>query len=398
MNKTIQKHQTLIHEHFFYRFILQSANIMFVPFYLIALYKEFGSFGPIFLEEAIYLVGLWIGVVIMPFAIEKVGYRTGFKISFFTQAISFLLVFILFANIRSFYIFLGLVRGIGRGTYWAISNLIDQKELKSSERGRIFNLLTSINLVQSIALPLLVGAFITYFEDFSLIALIVFLIHFIPIFVSWESTIIPASKIQSSEITKILKLKNFYKYISWQMINTGLSPLLESIMLVIPFIFLKSDVNVGLLITLTALLSAFLSFKEKDFEIKKKYPLAVLGYFLLGSSIFILGISWSIYALLAYSLFSVLARAISLPVEEELKFVIKDKTLGKYKNESAIEFNLSEETFNLFGRIISYFVAYYLIVELDSHLEENIRIILIVIAFYKLLILVNGMKLYKKLL
>ncbi|MDQ7021019.1 MAG: MFS transporter [Candidatus Dojkabacteria bacterium] len=342
-------------------------------------------------------MSLWAAFTIFTFIIDKNGYLKSYRLSFIIQAIAFGAVFIFLDQIEELYIIFAILVGFGRGTFWPIYHGASLKEFQGIRRGKLIDINESIIQILSILLPIMAGAVIGFSnQGLRIIILIYISIILTAVLYPWKYNKKPRNKIRSSEITAIFKKKHFKRYFWIMFFEAGVSRFMGSLFLVIPYILIGNEFGVGGLATLTGIVAAVGSFSERNLDIKYKTPIAYFVYILSGIGTLLLGIIWTVPMLAIRSLIVNLRSSLGSTLYAELNYKVKEKLLGDFKDESALEMNLIDETIAMLGRVFALILSYFFITEVKD-IEIVLKSGLIIFAFYPLLSFTLSKKLNDKL-
>ena len=348
----IVKKSYVINQYYFYRLIFTVSEFCSTTFFYIFLYTQTQSLSQIISYSIVLYTGLFIGYVLGGFIIEKVGYVGSYKIGFFLLGSTQIFLALSLDYFQSFLIAFALISGIARGIYWSSIITVKIKEFGTQERGLIISNTVSIALVLNMVLPPIIGAYLTNTGDYSFIFLIGGMCLLASIFVPWKYNKKPQSKITKKEIRNILKNKYFINYGVLAAIKSGLQSCIDLVLLILPFILLKSELGVGLLVTIFSIASIFLSFIFRKSKLSQAGRLSKIGNLINSFSSILFLLFWGIPGLLFRGLGNTLGDSIKNPAEDKIESRLREIILKKNVNQSIIELNFLIEVFTYFGRFV----------------------------------------------
>lgn len=355
-----------------------------LPFYYIALYKATDTLSTFFVDRVFIFIGLWMGIVIFSFLVDRLGYVASYKVSYALQAVSFVVIFLLFDRIDDLFILFALLIGISRGTFWPIFHSVMLKEFPKTERGSLLNVIASMYRIQEIFIPIMVGAMIQFTGRTEYIFGLTAIVYFAVTLVSWRYNKKPRSKIQSKEINSILKSNTFKLYSIVLFADDAINMMFASLLFIVPFILIGSEFGVGIFATVMGVVAALSSYYERNQPERLRITFAYGGYLLHGVMTVALSILWTVPALAVRGMSATLMGSISTPVMDSYEMQTRAKILGDTLEESAIELNMIMETIRMLSRVTVFTSVFILVEYLVSDPEDFIRIFIFIIAFAQL--------------
>jgi MFS family permease len=383
---SMNDHKELVHEYEFFRILLQIISNIAGIFIPILLYKEIGSISAVFTYAVVNYIGLWIGYVIMSFYVDKVGYVKAFKITFLGFLLSSILFFIMYEMIPEYYLAFAFIIGFAFGTYWTSSNTFILKELKGHDRGHLINEIQAMILFVKVIIPVVIGLLLVWTGRGEIIFILIGLVSILAIAVPWKYNKTSSSKINSDEITEILKNKDFPKLAGLNFVFDINRITYSVIFMIVPFIFLKNELNVGTLFSVVALISGVIAHLMRNTDIKKKISMGYITFLMDSLSRLLLGFSWSPQSLLLREVSGSINSGVGDTAFGDVEMRYRDAVLGKSRNESAMEMNLIIETIYLFSRIIAIGILLFLLDLFSNNETEVLQIIVGGLSFVSFII------------
>jgi hypothetical protein len=374
------KRDELLSQFVFFNMSFAIVDIVLWSFYAILLYRATGQFEALILDRLIHFTSLWIGFVNGSFLVNRFGYRNIFRLSFLLQSVSALLVVVFLSEISSMYIFFAVILGFPRGIYWATHHYFNLKELHGVSREVVINISQGVKLVLSILLPILAGSLITLRGDYKLVFFLSAIIYFFASVFPFRFNKVPQSKLTMKEVVMITKKKCFNKYSLLTMLITVFNTIFTLLFSIVPFLLIRDEFGVGALASFVGIIAAFISIFECKISYRNRIKIGLLGYFILGIVNVVFSVIWSLPSLFLRSIGVTLSTATSDTIENAIDYETRELILGNFKNESALEMNLINETLHFTARIVT-LTTLYLVVSGAEEIIQLIRALIIVLAF-----------------
>jgi hypothetical protein len=361
-----------------FRVIWGLISIISWSFYPILLYQQTGSISVILVESLIFFINVWVGYVISSFTVDRIGYLSSYRLAYFFNAVTFGLLILLFNEIATLYFIIGIVRGISAGFFWSDINLNLLKEFSDTDRGSTINLYRGIDIMLRIVLPVLTGSLLFYTGEYRLLFLICLVISLIAIILPFDYNKKGRSKITTGEITKILRNKRFPGFALIRMAHAGSKGLDTILMLIIPFLILESEFEVGALYSVIAFIAAILSFIQRKQSDSSRIKLGYIGVLVHNLFTVLFSFFWNSFFLGIRSIATVFGSATFDPTGTNLDLELREEILADDIEASSPEMNIIVETIYLIGRLFFYgsaIIALQLITNIEQT-EDILRIIL----------------------
>ncbi len=353
MAESVKKKFTLINEFYFFKTIFIISNFFVFAYYQILLYKETGSLSILVIDWLLFHVFLWIGFVFGSFVIEKLGYVNTFRLSFVLLGVSSLLIALNINSVPSLFIIFAILRGFPRGFFWPIHHTYLLREFNTGERNLVISSVESLSYILSIVFPVLIGFVLSTSQDYSIVFLAGSLILLFASLVPWKYNKRPEAHITSNEILKILKAPKFKTYALINIIAAGMDANIGLIFVIVPFLFTKSEFEVGLFATVMNFFAAIFVFARRKRKIQQEIKIGYFGHIIYSLAIFAFTFIWTFPMMLLRGLVAIITGSMVVPVEQKIELKVKEIILGKDVKESSSEMNLVTETLYLIGRVIA---------------------------------------------
>lgn len=173
-----------------------------------------------------------------------------FRIGISLQAIYIALIMLLKDNIINYIYLVGIIKGIADGFFHFPKNIMETEKINNSERQKFLGLVSTINKISAIVVPLILGFALSFmsYTDLGKIFFILFIVMFILSFYIEDYEYKENQKIEIKKLLKVLK-KN--KNISYSLLIpflsgfTYASGVLSIIVTLSKINFFKTNLNLG---------------------------------------------------------------------------------------------------------------------------------------------------------
>ncbi len=370
------KKQSLFHEFYFFKSSFIIATFFVYAYFPIFLYKYSNSFTIIVIDSIVFYLTAWIGFIIGSFIIEKLGYVSTFRLSFFLQAVATTFVLFNSENILNLFILFGILRGLPRGMFWSVNHIYVLKEFNQSERNLSINIIESLGHIFNIVFPVLTGALITLSGNYNLSFIIGIAILLITSVAPFNYNKKPKSQITSNEIMQIIKHPLFSKFSFITIIHQGIESLTLLTFTIIPFLFIGNEFGIGILATGINIFAALLLFTRRKNKIDKDVKLGYLGHLIYTISNLMLIFAWIFEVYVLRNIISIVGNVLTENIKQKMEFSLREKILAHNKNSSSIEMNLVMETLYFIGRMVAASTYLVCLVVFNIDLVTSFKIIL----------------------
>lgn len=375
----------LLHQHITFKTINLLVDALVWAYFIILLYKQTESITVIFNERLITFLSLGVSFLVVSFMLDRIGYLRMYKLSIALQTIAILSALAFQDNLKDTYIFIAILHGISRGIYWPIEHSYQTRNIQGDKRSSTINIMTSIALTIGILIPFMAGAIIQLSESYTFIFVLGAMLNIAILFYPFRYNHISNTNIRNSEIKKILKHENAKEFFLISAITGASQSLYSALFLIVPYIFLKSELSVGSLISLAGFFAAVFSFlgrnKYEHFKIKLGYIGTIIWVFIH----IILSIFWVPIVLVYHAIINAFHTATGINTRANTDYTIREKILGSDIDESSIEMNLMIETIYASSRVVTYTFCIILVNTFDGSLDTILRIMIPFVSFILLL-------------
>lgn len=387
MQTKIRKQKSELHRQFIlFRTVIVIVDLLAWAFFSILVFKEVGGITSILLAFLMLYIGTYISFTITTFIVDRVGYLNAYRISMVIYA---LVAFVFAASMYQFasvYLFLSFMRGLSMGTYWPIRHLYIVKDIHKGDRTSSINIIQSIALLLGLFVPAVAGSLISYTGGYTATFIISGVIYLMGAMYPFSYNKKTRSKVSSSEITNILRRPYMGRFLLLVLFNMGANVIIAILMTILPYIFLRSEFSVGVLASIIGVVAALMSFYEKDKSERIRNNLASTSYVAYAIVNVLFAIIWTTPLLIARSLIMPFTAALGITSRADIDATLREKILGDFRDESALEMNLIIETVFLFARIIAISFVYFILTNLAEHDEVIVRMLIALstslLAFY----------------
>lgn len=386
MNELLAQKRNSFKQFVFFKILLNIIDLMVWGYYGILLLKNTDSIREIALNFILFYVFIWIGHVLSSFLLDRLGYLKIFKLSFGVQAITLLFMTLYLPEISNYFLIFSALRGFARGLFWPAHDNFYLKEVLPKERTEVISFNQSLVSLTNVVIPISAGALISFTESYLYVFLFTILICLVGVIFPFDDTLKSNSNIKSREITRILRKKLFWKFAAICFLDNAASQTLGMIMSFVPFYIIGTEFGVGALLSFVGLCSAITSYLYRKDLLDKKIKIAYYSWGIYSLVYIALSIFWNIYFLIIRSIWINIIFITGEATKIDLDIRIREKILGDFKMESAVEMNLVVETVYLFARITS--LAIFILI-MDRFKGDTIDLLRITVVILSLIMYIT---------
>lgn len=384
--------------HFYYFFLFlttfQLVNIAIWSYYPILLYKQLRSIDAIVQDNIFLYSGIIIGFLFFSFILDRFGYAKISRVSFILLSLTSFVIFLFIGNIAEYYRIFALLIGIGHGSYWTIFHSFTLSKFDKKGRSKLMNEVYGWMLIISVVAPILSGYALTATGRYDLLFLSASAIYLFAAILPRDLGSESRTKFRGSEITAILKEKVFNRYFFTMFYHTSTGSVMDAMFKVIPFIMLGTELKVGALFSVVAVMTGVFSILSRNWNEKRKRLVALDSFILHGGTNLALAISWTTPFLILRQITQSIAQGFAIPVFDSIDYSIRED-LTKGKEESAIEMNLVSEGIYFISRLTGLIIL-LIIFEFSPYTQmATAQIVIGALSFHRLLSYLFGVSLSK---
>lgn len=360
---------------YFKTFTLFIPDALVWGYFSILLYRETGSLTILFVERIIVMLAIYVGFVFTSFYLDKIGYLTTYRLALLLNALAILLIFVFQHNLAELFVIISLIYGFGRGLYWPVDRGTHTRNISIDRRSAFINKVTSIHLIISIVLPVLAGSLIQLEGNYNLLLIFGFLITSLSVFAPFKTNHTEITNLRTSEIRGIIRKKGFKLFAFSQSILGAFQTLHIAVFLILPFLFFRNELGVGLLVSAMGLVSAFASFAERNIAEKKKVFLGYVSHIIWLVLSILLFIFWDPVFLVFQAIASSFNIALGFSIRASEDYKIRADFLDKNLVESSAEMNVVIESVYFVARTIVLILVVFLLSSAFVDLELILRLL-----------------------
>ena len=148
-----------------------------------------------------------IGFFVIRNSMKKNNKVPYFRIGISLQAIYIALIMLLKDNIINHIYLVGLVRGLADGFFHFPKNILETEKISNEERQKYSGIVTTINKISSIVVPLILGVTLTFmsYTDLGKIFFVLFIVMFIISFYLKDNYYLDNKKFETKKFIKLIK-------------------------------------------------------------------------------------------------------------------------------------------------------------------------------------------------
>lgn len=335
---------------FFARTFYDWAIFVFDTFYLTYIFKESGDVRQVVYNILITYLTVLVGFVFGSFMMRRLGVEKNLRLSFVLYILTGLLaIYLVQLNIVSF-LLISLVRGFAEGVFWASVNIIELTGLPHNSRSRFYSISHGVDEIFFIVAPITLGVLLTRADSLMPSFIIFAAICFVALFLPFKFNLKKEITIKWENFQKIFRKKALPRYVIIKSLLSGIWITDWFLASLIPFIILGSELDMGIFLTVSALLGVIISLVTNKLSVIKKskigWPLIIAS----GAANLLLVFWFTPVMLYVNSIILAIAASITQPLEMDLATRITNEMDNT--NELGVEMNLFQEALYTIVRVI----------------------------------------------
>lgn len=327
-------------------------------------------------------------------SIIKNKFRIGmFRIGVIFNFFYIMSIIILKEKIINHLEFISILYGISSSAYWFPYNLFVINKIDNSERTRYTVKSKIISSVVGVLSPILLGSLITV-TNYELTALIILFISFIQIILSFMLSTEKESNLSKFNLKKTwnklkhnrqIKIMTLVEFFIGMNVSDGA---LEVLMTILIFNSFKTNMNLGIITSITTILSIiFVHIYGKIYKKRDDKNIIMVSSILPVISVLVLLLYKNNVTIIIYNLCYVIFTALLTLTREIRLFNLSDSYIVDKENQS--EFFAVREAILNCGRIVGYLLLLF------AGISKNVVILNIVMVLLTLSILIMGLNIRK---
>lgn len=191
-----------------------------------------------------------IGFFVIRNSMKKNNKVPYFRIGISLQAIYIALIMLLKDNIINHIYLVGLVRGLADGFFHFPKNILETEKISNEERQKYSGIVTTINKISSIVVPLILGVTLTFmsYTDLGKIFFVLFIVMFIISFYLKDNYYLDNKKFETKKFIKLIKKnKNIRNSLILPLLSglTYSSGVMATIVTLFKINIFKTNLNLG---------------------------------------------------------------------------------------------------------------------------------------------------------
>ncbi len=335
---------------FLARTVYDWSIFVFDTFYMTTIFKESGEIRDVVLNIIITLLTIYAGYVLGAIFLKRLGVEANLKLSYALYLLTgFIGIYLSQAGLVSFFL-ISIFRGLSEGFFWVSSNFVELVGVPKDSRGKIYSISNASYGIFSLIAPVSLGYLLTTFNTFLPIYALFSLFWFIGLLLPFDFKINHQISFSFAKFKNLFKQPKIGQYTLLKFLQSTMWMLDWFNFAVIPFVLLGNEFNMGVLLTISALINIAISYFTRNLHIKNKATWG--GYLILVSSAFsaLFAFNFTVFFLYLSNIVATLTGSISMPAEFDLSvratnIIENDEGMGN-------EVNLYQESVYTVARVI----------------------------------------------
>jgi hypothetical protein len=335
------------------------GGLLYGLYYGVFLYKNTFSLSILALDGLLGGFGLWLGYLIGVACIKRAGYGRTIKLAFGLFAAVALLTATLANHIADYFIVLAVLRTLPAGIYLAVGDTILLRDVHASARAGFLQLKLAFEFIAGIILPTLIGAMIKLSGSYHLAFILAALIYIAALFVPIRLPN-PVLRFNFKDLYRLFKRPFYTHQVANRTLSAGFNQVNGFVIMIIPFLMLKNEMNVGLLVSATALLSAGMSLYARRLRNHQTLRYGYSAYAVRAAAGVAFIAFWSAPVLLVWQLINKLMTPLHDPLQQRLDIENDQLILGEDVRGQALTISLVNSTLLLIGTTAAYGAFFFI--------------------------------------
>jgi hypothetical protein len=353
------------------------ASTLYGLYYGVFLYRHMFSLSVLAVDALLGAFGAYAGYLLGVRLVRHRGYGRAIRTSFLLWTVLCFGTAMLSQHIAAVYMYLAVLKGLPGGMYSAATDTMMLREVKSTARSGFFQLNLAIEFVASMVLPAAVGALISvtggYVWAFVAAGSVYTAGLFVPcrlpkpeVFFTWRG------------MPQLLRRPHYAPHALNRTVANGMNQLNIVCYTIIPFLLLKSELNMGLLTSIVSVLAALVALGARRLKQHNNLRLGYAAYSVraLGALAFVN--FWSAPYMMAWQLIGKVATPLHDPLQQSLDIHNDSLILGEDLQTRALQINVLNNTLALIGTTLAV-GAFVLITRTSTDQQRAILQALIII-------------------
>lgn len=347
-------------------------------YYGVFLYKETFSLSVLAMNGLLGGLGTWLGYIAGILLLRRFGYSACFKISFAIMSAVAFFTAVVSGRIADWYMLLAVARTIPAGIYTASVDTMMIREFQSKLRNSFLQIKMSIEFTVSVVLPIVVGAVISQAGGYRLSFILAGGLYAAALLLPLHLPK-PHVTLHVSEIIRTFKRPFYKRHAVNRTAAAGFNQINGFVVMIIPFIMIKDEFSVGILMSIFALAAAVVSLKVRHVKQDDKLKVGFIAYCVRCAMSFLFVFSWTAPIMIAWQLINKLVTPLHDPLQQGLDIDNDSLIMGKDLQEKALNINVLNNTLLFIGSTAAY--AAFLFITKAASNQQALTLQLLVISF-----------------
>lgn len=309
------------------------SDLVIGSFLIIFIFRTTQSIVATVFCMLLYLFGLFIGTIIAALLSKRANFLTTVQSSFFLTGVIFIAIATSISFAPQFIPFLIFLYGFPVGLYFISQHQFQTTLINTiEERQSLIFSVFGVSRIMATILPIVAGVAILY-GGYELVFAAVGIIYMLAAAVPLQLKLKAPDTFSIKEFQQIMNNPYMPKYLLFVFVAAAMNEVRNLAFLLIPFFFLlKSEVNIGLLLSGIALSSGIVTwiFRNAQRHITTKY--SILGGIFITIVNLGFGIIWTPLALIIRSILLPIGEIFYIPQSDADEYTAIHAVIGKSKS------------------------------------------------------------------
>lgn len=362
--------------------ISKAAGTIYGLYYGVFLYKHTVSLSVLALDGLFTTAGTWLGYLLGVNLLRRFGYSACIKAAFGLWATTAFVTALAANHISGWFIPLALLKGLPAGIFAVASEAIVLREAGPTERGGYYQLSLVAEFMASIILPPIVGLVVHAGSGYQITFVCAGILYALACLAPTRLSK-PELVLNPRQMLALFKRPLYPQHAANRVVAAGFNQLNAFVIMIIPFMLLKSEVAVGLLTSGAAVVAALVALTARRLKQHRNLGLGYSAYAIRTIAGLVFISSWTAPAMLAWQLVGKLLTPLHDPLQTGIDVHNDSLILGKDLKQQALHINLLNNTGWFVGSALAYGGFYFITRAAQANQRGTLQTLIVSFAIWR---------------
>jgi hypothetical protein len=371
------------------------GGMVYGLYYGIFLYRQTFSLSILAIDGLLGGLGVWLGYLAGVMLIKRSGYTLALKTAFGLWAVISFMTALIAGHIAQYFMILAVLRTLPAGMYAATFDTIMLREVKAGKREKFLQLKLAFEFLAGVILPSAIGGLIHLSGGYQFAFVLAGIIYAGALLVPLKLNR-PKFTLTLRDVAATFRRPLYPQHGINRTMAAGFNQLNGFVVMIIPFLLLKNEAEVGLLTSMVALAAGVVSIMVRKIKEGQKLRFGYGAYLARAAAAFTFIVAWSPPVLLVWQMVNKMVTPLHDPLQQNLDIQNDSLILGEDLSQKALHINLLNSTLLLIGSSAA-FGSFFLLNSLAGGQEKIVLQLLIAgFASWRLLNLLVSVRINRR--